>query len=91
MGTETLRPHAEQVGTGLEEEHQLLQVQIERTRAPPATGYDPAPGPVVVETDGVMVRYRCPTTCGCIDGWHEVKLGVLGGWTGKRANGPTPT
>lgn len=30
-----------------------------------------APGTLVVETDGVMVRYR--------DGWHEVKLGVVGG------------
>lgn len=31
-----------------------------------------------------MVRYHCPNTCGCTDGWHEVKLGVLGGWTGQR-------
>ena len=29
------------------------------------------PGQLLVETDGVMVRYQ--------DGWHEVKLGLVGG------------
>jgi hypothetical protein len=37
---------------------------------PPVT--EPVPGEFVAETDGVMVRY--------LDGWHEVKLGLVGGW-----------
>ena len=36
-----------------------------------AAPLDAAPGTFVVETDGVMVRYQ--------SGWHEVKLGVIGG------------
>src|ERR687888_349556 len=32
---------------------------------------DPAPGAPVVETDGAQVRY--------LDGWHEVKLGLVAG------------
>src|SRR5262249_15554268 len=44
--------------------------------------HQPAPGMLVVEADGVQVRYcdRGP------DGspWHEVKLGIVGGWTGSR-------
>lgn len=34
---------------------------------------DPAPGMLVVEAGGVMVRYQ--------DGWHEVKVGLVGGVT----------
>jgi hypothetical protein len=84
VGTETLRTHAEQRGTALEAEHQAVQAHIEQTQEAPPALHDPAPGQLVVETDGVMVRYTCATTCGCTDGWHEVKLGVLGGWTGTR-------
>jgi hypothetical protein len=36
-----------------------------------AAPLEPAPGTLVVETDGVMVRYQ--------SGWHEVKLGLVGG------------
>jgi Uncharacterised protein family (UPF0236) len=39
----------------------------------------PAPGTLVVETDGVMVRYE--------DGWHEAKIGVVGGWDTSQADG----
>jgi hypothetical protein len=49
-----------------------------------AAGQEPtleaaAPGRLVVETDGVMVRYQ--------DGWHEAKIGVVGGWDTSRADG----
>jgi hypothetical protein len=37
---------------------------------------------LVVEADGVMVRYRDLVRDG--SSWHEVKLGVVGGWTGMR-------
>ena len=43
---------------------------MQRTRES-AAPLETAPGALVVETDGVMVRYR--------DGWHEAKLGVVGG------------
>jgi hypothetical protein len=84
VGTETLRTHAQQVGSELEAEYQAVHAQVAQTQEPPPAGHDPAPGQLVVETDGVMVRYRCPSPCGCTDGWHEVKLGVVGGWTGRR-------
>ncbi len=84
LGTETVRTHAEQAGTALDATQQDLQGQIELTQAVPEPLQDPAPGLLVVETDGVMVRYLCPPSCGCTEGWHEVKLGVVGGWTGQR-------
>lgn len=40
---------------------------------------DAAPGVLVAETDGVFVRYT--------DDWHEVKVGVIGGWV---ASDPPP-
>lgn len=83
VGHETLRTHAEQQGARLEaaQQQQMDQVQTEHEPLPGTA--DPAPGQVVVETDGVQVRYRCPRGC-CETGWHEVKLGILGGWVGQR-------
>ena len=37
---------------------------------------------LVVEADGVLVRYRDRGPDG--SPWHEVKLGVVGGWLGTR-------
>jgi len=86
VGTETLRVQAERVGTELEGQLRRTLAYVEAQHEPPPTEYDPAPGTLVVETDGVMVRYRDR----CLDGvplegdWHEVKLGVVGGWVGQR-------
>jgi hypothetical protein len=54
----------------LEEAQQTASAEVQKTKEP-AEPIDPAPGMLVVETDGVMVRY--------LDGWHEVKLGLVGG------------
>src|SRR5262249_48894418 len=53
-----------------------------REEPPPNAPHDPAPGVLVVEADGVLVRYRDVGRDG--SPWHEVKLGIVGGWTGKR-------
>ena len=71
LGAETIRRHAEAAGTALRAAEDAAVAQVERTREP-AEALDPAPGFLVVQTDGAMVRYQ--------DGWHEVKLGLVAGW-----------
>ena len=70
VGTETVRRHTERVGAALADAEDAAAERVERTRAA-AEAVDPAPGHLVVELDGVMAAYR--------DGWHEVKLGAIGG------------
>jgi hypothetical protein len=71
LGAETLRRHALRVGLRLADRDAEAAQTVARTRE--AVGpTDPAPGVLVTEADGVMVRYR--------DGWHEVKVGVVAGW-----------
>jgi hypothetical protein len=86
VGAETLRVQAERVGTELEGHQRRAMAHVEAHHEPPATESDPAPGQLVVETDGVMVPYRDRHLHGApIEGdWHEVKLGVVGGWVGQR-------
>lgn len=67
---ETVRQHTEAVGTAAEVAQQTAMAEVVRTREP-AAALDPAPGTLVIETDGVMVRY--------LHGWHEVKLGLVAG------------
>lgn len=67
---ETVRHHTGVGGTALEAAQQAAMAMVVRT-GEAAAPVAPAPGRLVVETDGVMVRYR--------DGWHEVKLGLVGG------------
>ena len=72
VASETVRQQAEGVGLSLEVAQQAAIVQVQRT-GEPAEAVQRAPGLLVVETDGVMVRFR--------DGqWHEVKVGVVGGY-----------
>jgi hypothetical protein len=68
---ETVRQWTDEVGMELETEAQRASLEVERTQEA-AAPLDPAPGHLVVETDGVMVRY--------CDGWHEVKLVLVGGY-----------
>lgn len=75
IGTETTRTITEAAGTTLDQRLQEEAAIVERTKAP-AGAVDAAPDDLVAETDGVMVRY--------LDGWHEVKLGVVGGWDPTR-------
>jgi hypothetical protein len=77
-----LRTHAERVGTELEGQQRRTMAFVEQTHEPPDDEHDPAPGTLVVETDGVMVRYRDRHLDGAsVEGdWHEVKVGLVGGW-----------
>jgi hypothetical protein len=83
VGAETLRTHAEQLGLEVEGQHHARLAHVQREQAPPPEAHDPAPGQLVVETDGVMVRYRDHSLDGTrVEGeWHEVKLGLVAGWT----------
>jgi hypothetical protein len=71
VSAETVRQHSEQRGAALEAAQQAAIRQVQAT-GEAAEAVDGAPGTLVVETDGVMVRYR-PT------GWHEVKVGLVAG------------
>jgi hypothetical protein len=71
IGAETTRTLTETAGTALDQRLREEAAIVERTKAP-AGPVDAAPDALVAETDGVMVRY--------LDGWHEMKLGVVGGW-----------
>lgn len=80
VSDETIRQHTQQCGAILEASIQQEVAQVVRTREP-AAPLDPAPGRLVVETDGVMVRYR--------DDWHEVKLGLVAGHVGGSLVAPS--
>jgi len=85
VGIETLRTHAEAVGIELEGEQRAAMAQVESTQEPPGKYAPVAEGEtLVVEADGVMTRYRDRHLDGAlIEGdWHEVKLGLVGGWQG---------
>jgi hypothetical protein len=71
VGAETVRRHTERTGAALRRAEDAAVARVERTREA-AEPLDAAPGVLLVETDGAMVRY--------LDGWHEVKLGLVGGW-----------
>jgi hypothetical protein len=70
-GAETLRTLTEDAGTAVDGRLHEEAITVEQTKAP-VGAVDAAPDLLVAETDGVMVRF--------LDGWHEVKLGVVGGW-----------
>jgi hypothetical protein len=91
VGTETLRTHAEQIGTELEGCEQAHIAHVQSEQAPPPRAYRPAPGQLVVETDGVMVRYRDRHLDGTPVGgdWHEVKLGLVAGWASSELQTPS--
>jgi hypothetical protein len=83
VGIETLRTHAEATGTELEGEQRAAMAQVQATQEPPAP-YAPVADSqtLVIETDGVMARYRDRHLDGTlIEGdWHEIKLGLVGAW-----------
>lgn len=70
VAAETIRQYTERRGAALEAADQEAARGVEATRAA-VDPIAPTPGNLVVETDGVTVRYR--------SGWHEVKLGLVGG------------
>jgi hypothetical protein len=91
VGTETLRTHAERIGTELEGQQRAAMTHVATEHEPRAAEHDPAPGLLVVETDGVMVRYRDRHLDGAVqDGdWHEVRLGLVAGWQEQHLRQPS--
>jgi hypothetical protein len=81
VAKETVRAQAERQGAALEAAQQAASAQVEATRES-ALPVDTAPGQLLVETDGVMVRYR-------ETGWHEVKIGLVAGWEGGALAAPS--
>jgi hypothetical protein len=80
VSDETVRQQAERQGA----EHEAAQqaaighVQATQEAAEPVSA---APGLLVVQADGVLVRYA--------DGFHEVKVGLVAGWEGGRLVAPS--
>ena len=70
VSAETIRQYTERRGAAIETAEEATAQTVLRTQEA-AAPLEPAPGTLVVETDGVMVRYQ--------SGWHEVKLGLVGG------------
>jgi len=70
VSDETIRQHTECRGQEIEVAQQRASEQVKKTQEP-AGPVDPAPGTVVIETDAVKVRY--------VDGWHDVKIGLVAG------------
>jgi hypothetical protein len=80
VGSETVRTHAERLGTEREGQQRRAMAHVQATQEPPGElAHRPAPGVLVIEADGVMVRYHDRGPDG--SSWHEVKLGIVGGWT----------
>ena len=70
VSKETIRRSCQRQGQALAQAEAAAAARVLATRET-AAAIDPAPGQLVVETDGVYVRY--------LDGWHEVKLGLVAG------------
>jgi hypothetical protein len=80
ISRETIRRHAEAAGRALAARQAAEAAETTRLGESVAP-VEPAPGQLVVEVDGVMLRYQ--------SGWHEVKVAVVGGWTGERLTAPS--
>jgi hypothetical protein len=80
VGAETIRRECIRVGTAIRAAEAAAIKQTQRTRDA-AEALDPAPGLLVLEADGAMIQY--------LDGWHEVKLGMVAGWDGDRLVAPS--
>jgi hypothetical protein len=80
VSAETIRQHTERTGARLEAAADAGSAAVQHT-GQAAEPVDRAPGTLVVETDGVMVRY--------LDGWHEVKLGLVAGLENGELQAPS--
>jgi hypothetical protein len=80
VGAETIRRACIRVGTAIRaaEAAAIQQTQLRREAAEPL---DPAPGLLVLEADGAMIRFT--------EGWHEVKIGMVAGWDGDHLVAPS--
>jgi hypothetical protein len=80
VGPETIRRECIRVGTAIRAAEAATLRQTQRTREA-AEALDPAPGLLVLEADGAMIQF--------MDGWHEVKIGMIAGWADDRLMAPS--
>ncbi len=80
VGPETIRRECIRVGSAIRATEAAAIEQTQQTREA-AEALDPAPGLLVLEADGAMIQF--------IDGWHEVKIGMVAGWDGDRLVAPS--
>jgi hypothetical protein len=78
ISPETVRTRGEKRGGELEEADRKAVAEVVKTQEP-AESLDRVLGTLVIETDGVMVRY--------LSGWHEVKVGLVGGHVDGKLTG----
>ena len=86
LGVETVRAHAEAIGARAAATEQAAIAHVLATQDPPPDRYAPVPAEqrLVIETDGVLIRYRG-------SGWHEVKVAEVAGCvlgTGRARDDP---
>ncbi len=82
LGAETVRRQTEPVGATLAEAEDAATARAAGPRGTVAESeLDPAPGLLVVQADGAMVRFQ--------DGWHEVKRGLVAGWDQDEVHAPS--
>ena len=75
VSSETVRRVTEAAGSACAEQQDAQTAAYAAGQELPRA--EAAPGVLVAETDGVMVRY--------LDGWHEAKVGVVGGWDASQS------
>jgi len=80
VGPETIRRECGRVGTAIRAAEAAAIEQSRRTREA-AGPLDRAPGLPVLEADWANILY--------LDGWHEVKIGMVAGWDGDRLVAPS--
>jgi Uncharacterised protein family (UPF0236) len=80
LSPETVRRHTVAAGLAVRAAEAAAVATVERTREA-AEPVEAAPGTLLAEADGTMIRYR--------DGWHEVKVGLVGGWDDDRLVAPS--
>jgi Uncharacterised protein family (UPF0236) len=80
LSPETVRAHTVAAGQALRAAEDAAVVRVERTREA-AEAVDAAPGLLLAEADGTMLRF--------LDGWHEVKVGLVGGWEDGAIQAPS--
>jgi hypothetical protein len=80
LSPETVRGHTEAAGRALRAAEDAAVAAVERTRGA-AEPVEAAPGVLLAEADGTMLRF--------LDGWHEVKVGLVGGWEEGEVQAPS--
>jgi hypothetical protein len=80
LSPETVRHHTLAAGRALRAAEDAAVMAVERTREA-AEPVEPVAGTLLAEADGTMVRF--------LDGWHEVKVGLVAGWEDETVHEPS--